>query len=713
MATGQFATVLRHIRQMIEPRAAVEQTDGQLLHRFVHHHEQAAFTTLVERHGPMVLGVCRRVLSDPHDADDAFQATFLVLVRKAGSLKQWGSLGNWLYTVARHLAVRTQAQGAKRRARESEVVEVPAPADRDPAWQELRPVLDSELDRLPARYRTPVVLCYLEGKTNEEAAQELGCPVGTVKCRLSRARDMLRDRLARRGVTLGAALLAPKLAEQASATVPSALLQITTEAATLVAAGNALAAGSVSVRAAVLAEGAMKTMFLTKLKTVAALLVVLGLVGTGAGALLSHAPGGQQRPGSAAELPFVAAAPAGAAADSAPAAKDNRANDVKTQRRLVNKRLAQTIDFPGFEANTPLKDALEFLSQKFDVTITIDSDAFAEIGVQKAEEQSVQLPKMKNARLSVLLRRLLSQIRGDRYQGTYVVRPEGVEVTTTYHQIVEALGEEPRSAGGGLPAPEPSNNAMFEYFGENGRRQTPVVQVDYDKQSLAEVLHDLAAETRIDVVIDPRVADKARVPVTLTLNNVFLDTTLNVLMEMSELDWVWMDKIVYVTTKENAKLRRDKAKALQEERAKLSALNQAPLAPAAPPMEPPVKRVDVSVNQQPLNDVLQNLANANGINVVIDAGVGDKAKRLVTATLNSVPLETAVRLLADMGDLRPVLLDGVFYVTTREKAKALQDQSPPKESKPAAASTADPALPRPAAVLPPPPYPGGGPPAPM
>lgn len=712
MATGQFAAVLRHIRQMIEPRAVAEQVDGQLLHRFVHDREQAAFTALVERHGPMVLGVCRRVLTDPHDADDAFQATFLVLVRKAGSLKQWGSLGTWLYTVARHLALRTQAQGVKRRARESEVVDVPAPADYDPAWKELRSALDAELDRLPTRYRAPVVLCYLQGKTNEKAAEELGCPVGTLKCRLSRARGLLRDRLTRRGVTLGATVLAPRLAEQASAAVPSTLLQITTEAATVIAAGNALAVGSVSVRAAVLAEGAMKTMFLTKLKTVAAVLLVLGLVGTGAGALMSRGPGAKQRPAPAVEVPVLAAAPA-EAADPAPAAKDDRANDIKAQYRQVHSRLAKTIDFNGFEAGTTLKDALDTLSQKFDIGITIDADAFAEINVQNVEEQNVKLAKMRHARLSVLLRMLLSQIRGDVYRGTYVVRPEGIEVTTTYHQIVEALGEESRGAGarppaaGDNPLGEPSVNSMFEYFAENGRRQTPVVQVDYERQPLAEVLHDLAAETRIDVVIDPRVADKARVPITLTLNNVFLDTTLNVLAEMTELDWVWMDKIIYVTTRENAKLRRDKAKALQEERAKLAALNQPAL---AWPMDPPVRRVDVSCNEQSLNEVLQALGKTNNVNIVVDASVAEKAKRPVTANLTSVSLETAVRLLAEMGDLSPVQIDGVFFVTTREKAKALQDQSPPKESKPAVPSKADPASPRPVSV-PPPPIPGGGTPA--
>src|SRR5262249_17501866 len=148
--------------------------------------DEAAFTALVNRHGPMVLGVCRRVLRPAHDADDAFQATLLVLLRKARPLRRPELLGNWLYGVAHRTALKARTLAAKRRARERPVVDhlagAPSPTA---AWGDVRPVLDEEVSRLPAKYRAPVVLCYLEGKTNEEAARLLGCPTGTVFSRLA------------------------------------------------------------------------------------------------------------------------------------------------------------------------------------------------------------------------------------------------------------------------------------------------------------------------------------------------------------------------------------------------------------------------------------------------------------------------------------------------------------------------------------------------
>src|SRR5262249_1072361 len=151
-------------------------------------------------------------------------ATFLVLARKSRSLHQYGSLGNWLYTVAYHLALKTRARSARWREQKTEVVDVPEPCTGGDTWAELRPLLDAELARLPSKYREPVVLCYLEGKTNEEAANELGWPIGTVKIRLARARELLRARLTRKGMTLALGLLAPSLAERACATVSTALL---------------------------------------------------------------------------------------------------------------------------------------------------------------------------------------------------------------------------------------------------------------------------------------------------------------------------------------------------------------------------------------------------------------------------------------------------------------------------------------------------------
>ena len=180
-------------------------SDGQLLDRFVERREGAVFEAIVRRHGPMVWGVCRRVLRDHHDAEDAFQATFLVLARKAASVMPREKLGNWLYGVAYQTAMKARAMRAKRRGREGQVPDMPEPmAAPDDLRDELAESLDRELSRLPEKYRIPIVLCDLEGRTHKEAASQLGWPIGTVSSRLSRARSMLAKRLSRRGLSLSA-----------------------------------------------------------------------------------------------------------------------------------------------------------------------------------------------------------------------------------------------------------------------------------------------------------------------------------------------------------------------------------------------------------------------------------------------------------------------------------------------------------------------------
>jgi RNA polymerase sigma factor (sigma-70 family) len=264
MANGQLDLVLQHIRKVA---GCQEWSDGDLLERFVALHEEAVFEVLLKRHGPLVLGVCQRVLQQEQDAEDAFQATFLVLARRAGSIRKRASLGSWLYGVAYRLSLKVKANAARRRARERRVAAMSQPelfVD-DLAWRELRPVLDQELQRLPDKYRTPLVLCYLEGKTHTEAAQALGWPVGSLAKRLNRAKELLRVGLLKRGVTLSSGLLAVLLAEKTRAALPTALIESSRKAAVLVALGQAVT-GVVSTEVATLAEGAVRTMLLTKLK---------------------------------------------------------------------------------------------------------------------------------------------------------------------------------------------------------------------------------------------------------------------------------------------------------------------------------------------------------------------------------------------------------------------------------------------------------------
>jgi RNA polymerase sigma factor (sigma-70 family) len=279
MSTGQTRDLLRQLRRAALLLDGGGLTDGQLLECFIGQRDELAFEALVRRHGPMVLGVCRRVLRNPEDAEDAFQATFLVLVRKATSIGQRELLGNWLYGVAYRTALDARAATTRRRARERQVSPMPEPEAGDEAdvWRDLRPLLDQELNRLPDKYRVLVVLCDLEGRTRREAARYLGIPEGTLSGRLTTARRLLAKRLAHHGLALsGGALMAALSPSAASACVPLPLVTSTVQAATAVAAGQA-AAGVVSAKVAALAEGVLKAMFVTKLK-ISVLLLVLGVV---------------------------------------------------------------------------------------------------------------------------------------------------------------------------------------------------------------------------------------------------------------------------------------------------------------------------------------------------------------------------------------------------------------------------------------------------
>lgn len=283
---GTMGGVIPQISRALLVQDADGWTDARLLECFLATHDETAFEVLVRRHGSMVLGVCHRILRNPQDAEDAFQATFLVLVRKADSIVPRGMVGNWLYGVAYQTALKARAMADKRGARERQVMDTPEPAvaETDEAlWRELRPIIDEELSRLPAKYRAPLVLCDIEEKTYKEAAEQLGWPEGTVAGRLSRARAMLAARLARRGVVLPAVALAALLTHNAaSAAVPGALVVPTVKAAALAATGQATA-GAVSANVLALTEGVVRAMMLTQLKIATVVLLGACLVVSGMG----------------------------------------------------------------------------------------------------------------------------------------------------------------------------------------------------------------------------------------------------------------------------------------------------------------------------------------------------------------------------------------------------------------------------------------------
>lgn len=288
MALSSVMGVLRRLSRL----APLEATDdGLLLTAFIERREPEAFESLVQRHGPMVLGVCQRILGHAQDAEDAFQAVFLVLARKAESVRPREMVGNWLYGVAYRTSLQARASATRRRSREMHVDSFPEPSvtPRD-AWQDLQPVLDEELNRLPDHYRSAVVLCELEGRPRADAARLLGIPEGTLSSRLAAARKLLADRLTRRGLALPAAGLATLMSTNAVSAVPAPLIGSVVQAAFASSLPHAASAGFVSANAVTLANGVMKSMFLSKLKIASAWFLGLGLVAGGVGMTLADGP---------------------------------------------------------------------------------------------------------------------------------------------------------------------------------------------------------------------------------------------------------------------------------------------------------------------------------------------------------------------------------------------------------------------------------------
>jgi RNA polymerase sigma factor (sigma-70 family) len=280
--TDRLGPMMRQIQR----EAHGELSDGQLLALFGRQGQCAAFEELVRRHGAMVFGVCRRVAGNHHDAEDAFQATFWVLARKAKAdqIGRPDALVGWLYGVAYNVARKAKAKGVRRREKESgAVARQEHRSASEEAAREWREVLDAELNRLPTRYRALLIQCDFEGKTMQEAADLLGRPVGTVKGQLSRAREMLRKRLVKRGLTTAASALAGWLAEEAASAAPAALVAATVKGIAAWAAGEATAAGAFSVSVVALTEEMMRSLLMSKIKFMVAVLAAVLVLGSAGG----------------------------------------------------------------------------------------------------------------------------------------------------------------------------------------------------------------------------------------------------------------------------------------------------------------------------------------------------------------------------------------------------------------------------------------------
>jgi RNA polymerase sigma factor (sigma-70 family) len=288
MSTRVSGAALGEIQKLFGRGVMGAWTDGQLIEEFLGGREEseAAFRVLIQRHGPMVLGICRRILRDEHAAEDAFQATFLVLVKKAGVLRDRGLLTNWLYGVALKVSHKERARGERRRVVERQAAEqAPRLAD-GPESGELRSLIDEEIRRLPERYRTPLLLCHVEGLRHDEVARRLGCPVGTVESRLSRARERLRSRLASRGLAPTGSALAGMLRSPGADRVPTSLVESTLRAA--VRNGGPEATLAVAARAGL--GHAAAGMSLRARTAAAGVLLCLGITAIGLGGFRAQPP---------------------------------------------------------------------------------------------------------------------------------------------------------------------------------------------------------------------------------------------------------------------------------------------------------------------------------------------------------------------------------------------------------------------------------------
>ena len=399
-------------------------SEWQLLERYLEQRDEVAFEALVSRHGPMVLGVCRRMLGDSADVDDAFQATFLVLVRRARQLGPRDAIGPWLAMgwppgVAR--APRSQA--ACHRRHEPIALEFPAIAPLDPRVDpELVEVLDQELSRLPSKYRAPLVLCYLEGRTHEEAARDLNWPVGTVKGRLARARDLLRSRLTRRGLAPTAGTLASCLAPPATATLERPLIERTVSSSFKLAAGQSVNQ-VVSVSITSLVEGVLGAMILSKLKWAVLAAIVTGIAFTSAGVMARQDSKPKAEPTGSNEADYSKAATAksqvgGASSLQVPPGASAQGKSSNTTKRSVSRSSSVTREVPteagaiggeeggrgkdprslkiiakleepismSFAAETPLDDVLKYIKQATTTPTFSGIPIYVDpIGLQEAE----------------------------------------------------------------------------------------------------------------------------------------------------------------------------------------------------------------------------------------------------------------------------------------------------------------------------------------
>jgi RNA polymerase sigma factor (sigma-70 family) len=522
MAHVAWMSILRHIRRLGVTGVSADVSDTDLMYRFIVDRDENAFAALIGRHGPMVWGVCRRLLPLAADAEDAFQATFLVLVRKASSLRQPDSVGPWLHGVAHRVAIRLRKDAARRRAKERPLVDPPAarvPSDTD--RNELRLLLDEEVNRLPAHYRVAFVLCQLEGLTNDEAARLLGCPGGTVLSRLSRAREQLRQRLTRRGVSLSGAALSVAILETArAAPVPAELAAATAHLGPVFSAGVACVDPT---NASILAEGVMTTMSLTKLQLTAVVLVAFGLFGAGSGIFVRRGEARLDPPAATADpmkVTVAAPAPQPKTIDQ-PAVPPAMFSDRELRDALTRTTTYDGIDDP----KATLQDALDQLRAKYNIEIIVNEQSYATnkpSGILQLEIAApMPLPPMK-APLDTILRKILARLPGE-CESTYFIRDGHVEILSSAAARRE-LGLAPNAS---VP------RLVYQVF---------------EDTSLLNALRTISETSEVNVVVDPRAAETVKeLKIRASLRNVLPTTAVRTLAAMGDLHVARLGNVLFVT----------------------------------------------------------------------------------------------------------------------------------------------------------------------
>lgn len=505
------------------------QGDAQLLYAFVRHKSEEAFSSLVQRHGGMVLGVCQRILGHSQDAEDAFQATFLVLARKAGSLHGNSTLGPWLYGVARRVALKARSRRSSLTSLNEldshHEVEEASDMATSKEWSELRPIIDDEIARLPGHYQEVVILCQINGLTKQEAARQLGCPEGTVSSRLMRAREMLRTRLTKRGI----ALTSLTLLDLSLLTNPvtAQLAQRTISTAMQVALGASLTAG-VSTSVLTLAQGATQAMFMTKLKLAALGLTVIG--GLSLGTRYVAGGWGQDKPGKASNTAAIkpASLPLSKSASKTNSEIAGNLPDTAATHARLNK--VDPIVSNMFSENPSLADGLDKLERQAGVQCIVDSSAFRKIFVdfdQKLlREQQVSLPRMPNQSVSNVLHALFEnlQYQNQSIPSTYMIR-QGTLVIVPKSFISEA-----------------ANEIEVAFSTRN------------EEMDLVNALERLSDESGVSIILDPRSSQTAReCKVNTTFRNIKLINAVKLLANMADLTVINIDGALYVSSYENSR----------------------------------------------------------------------------------------------------------------------------------------------------------------